>query len=157
MNTLGDPGEGPGWTSTHLYRRIHQGAVRRREKCMARMTLSGPDSGPRVPSGSSLADSAELGEQQKEQFSIRLCLGLFASRSIWSDETLEERFLPTVYGDHFFIERHSGKRSYLLLWKCVKAQTWGHCYSALIMKTRGCVCRTSEKPTEASGLQWEKK
>lgn len=119
------------------------------------MTLSGPGSVPRVPSGSTLAGSAELGERRrKEQFSIRLCLGLLASRSVWSDKTLEE-LLPTAYKDHFLIDRLSERG--LLLWKCVKAQTWGHCRCPPIMKTRHVSVERQRGHQKPLGLKQEKK
>lgn len=103
-----------------------------------------------------LACLAELGERRrKEQFSIRLCLGLFASRSVWSDKTLEE-LLPTAYKDHFLIDRLSGRG--LLLWKCVKAETWGHCHCPPpIMKTRHVSAERQRGHQKPLGPKQEKK
>lgn len=89
---------------------------------------------------------------QKGAVSICFFLGLFAFRSIRSDKTLEE-FLPTAYKDHFLIDRLSGRGHHLLLWKCVKAQTWVHCHCPPHHEDTTCVCRTSERPPEASGAE----
>lgn len=58
-------------------------------------------------------DSAELARAQQKGAVFCICLVVFVSGSMWSDKTLEERFLPTPYKGHLLLGKAFWERSSL--------------------------------------------
>lgn len=64
-------------------------------------------------SGSIPVGSAELWSAQQKGAVFCICLVMFVTCSMWSDKTLEERFLPTTYEGHFLLGKAFWERSSL--------------------------------------------
>ena len=96
MNSLGSQVKGF-MIGSIFYRCEHQGADWGEGKgAWPRQDSVAPNSGPGHP-GSIPVGSAELGRAQQKGAVFCIWLVMFVTCSMWSDKTLEERFLPTSY------------------------------------------------------------